>query len=105
LSLWVILIVARQTGKLIDAFIHSKPHPQQGFRPALGIMRLGKTYGEHRLEKAAKLALEYKFTRLRQIDELLKKGLDKQEQNETGTVLNTAQVRGQDYYAERIVLP
>ena len=95
--------IGPSTGKLIDDIIHSKPHPQQGFRPAMGLLRLGKSYGEKRLEKASELALRHKLNRVRQIDELLKKGLDKQEQKETGTVLNRDNIRGKSYYTERMV--
>jgi transposase len=35
----------------------SRPHPQQGFRSCLGIMRLGKRYGDARLEAACQRAL------------------------------------------------
>jgi len=95
--------IGSSTGKLIDDIIHSKPHPQQGFRPAMGILRLGKSYGEERLEKASELALKHKLRRTGQINELLKKGLDKQEQKETGTVQNRDNIRGKSYYAERMV--
>jgi len=35
----------------------SRPHPQQGFRSCLGIIRLGKSYGDERLEAACQRAL------------------------------------------------
>jgi transposase len=88
-------------GKLIEKIIHSKVHPQQGFRPALGLLRLGNTYGKDRLEAASSLALQHNLTRVSQINEVLKKGLDKTPQNETGTVENRNNIRGQDYYYER----
>ena len=36
--------------------IQARAHPQQGFRAALGILRLGKRYGEERLEAACRRA-------------------------------------------------
>ena len=87
-------------GTLVEKIIMTKTHPQQGFRPALGIMRLGKSYGNDRLEKAAELALTYNLTRVKQISEILKKGLDKNEsdQNDAGTVINKENIRGSHYY-------
>jgi beta-glucosidase-like glycosyl hydrolase len=40
--------------------MNSRAHPQQGFRSVLGIMGLGKTYGEERLEAACQRALDIK---------------------------------------------
>jgi transposase len=91
------------TGTLIEKIITSKIHPQQGFRPALGILRLGQTFGVQRLEAAAAVALKFNLNRVNQINEILKKGLDKTNpdaQQQTGTVPNTENVRGPLYYVE-----
>jgi transposase len=49
--------IGPHTGTLIDQVIQSKPHPEQGYRSALGIIRLEKTFGRDRVEKAAEKAL------------------------------------------------
>jgi transposase len=41
-----------QTAALVRRVLADRPHPEQGFRSCLGIMRLGKKYGEQRLEAA-----------------------------------------------------
>ncbi len=46
-----------QTEKLVATILNDRPHPEQGFRSCLGIMRLGKKYGQERLEKACGRAL------------------------------------------------
>lgn len=47
---------AEKTGPLtvqvVESIIRGRPHPQQGFRACLGLMRLGKEYGPERLEAA-----------------------------------------------------
>ncbi|MFW6254973.1 MAG: IS21 family transposase [Chitinivibrionales bacterium] len=91
------------TYRLIQKVIKKKFHPQQGFRPAVGILRLAKTYGEVRLEAAAEIALRYDFVRVAQIADLLKNGKDRSPQI-TDTVKNTAQTRGREYY-EQTTLP
>ncbi len=43
--------------KLVEAIIKSRPHPEQGFRSALGIIRLADRYGTERVEAACGRAL------------------------------------------------
>lgn len=87
-------------GILVEKIIMGKLHPQHGFRPALGIMRLGKTFGNDRLEHAAELALRYDLSRVAQLSDILKKGQDKRLDApvDTPTVHNTVNIRGRDYY-------
>jgi transposase len=77
-----ILDWASQTGQatksLIQAVIDSRPIPQQAYRTCLGILRLGKRYGEVRLENAAKRALFIGSIRYQSVESILKKGLDKE---------------------------
>jgi transposase len=65
------------TARLIEAILVSRPHPQQGFRSCLGIMRLGKTYGEDRLEAACNRALVIGGQSYRSVEAILKNGLDR----------------------------
>ncbi|MHC4397765.1 MAG: IS21 family transposase, partial [Planctomycetota bacterium] len=65
-----------QTATLIQAMIDSRPHPYQAFRACLGVMRLGKNYGEERLEKASARALAIGAFSYRSVESILKKGLD-----------------------------
>jgi transposase len=88
------------THQLIVKIIKTKFHPQQGFRPAVGVLRLGKQYGDERLEAAAAIALEFNFVRVQQISDLLKNGMDK-ECKFTVTVSNKTQIRGRHYYAQQ----
>jgi transposase len=48
------------TAELFDRIIASKPHPEQGFRTCLGVIRLGEVYGKPRLEAVAQRALQHK---------------------------------------------
>lgn len=73
---------ARQTGpsmaKLAEAILASRPHPEQGFRSCLGIIRLGERYGTDRLEAAATRALAIRSYSYRSVESILRTGLDKQ---------------------------
>jgi transposase len=64
------------TGMLVAAIMASRPHPEQGFRSCLGIMRLGRRYGEARLEAACARALAIRGHSYRSVESILKAGLD-----------------------------
>jgi transposase len=64
------------TSRLVEAILGSRAHPQQGFRSCLGIMRLGKPYGTDRLEKACARALALGALGYRNVESILKNGLD-----------------------------
>jgi len=87
------------TRNLIEKVIKSKFHPQQGFRPAMGILRLSKTYSESRLENAAELALKFGFVRVRQISDLLKHGMDKKDQ--PTVCVENKNSRGKTYFVQQ----
>jgi transposase len=39
-------------GRVVSEILRSRPHPEQGYRACLGLMRLGRRYGDDRLEAA-----------------------------------------------------
>jgi transposase len=91
-----------KTKKLVSAILDSKPHPEQGFRSCLGIMRLGKRYGAERLEAASARALAIKAFSFRRVESILKSGLDQQElfseEPEPDAPPSHRNVRGNGYY-------
>jgi len=66
------------TAQLVQAIMASRPHPEQGFRSCLGILRLGEHYGAERVEAAAKRALVIQAFSYRSMESILKTGLDRQ---------------------------
>jgi transposase len=73
---------ARQSGgataEVVESLMASRAHPQQGFRPCLGILRLGQQCGADRLEAACARALATRAISYRSIASILKTGLDRQ---------------------------
>jgi transposase len=65
------------TARIVEAILASRAHPQQGFRSCLGIMRLGKEYGQERLEAACTRAMAIGGTSFKSIQAILKSGLDR----------------------------
>jgi transposase len=92
--------IGLHTGKLIERIIQSKSHPEQGFRPARGIIRLGEMYGNKRLETACAIAGQFGLLRVREIHAILKNGRDRifDIPDESRTVKHTENIRGKSYY-------
>jgi transposase len=44
--------IGPQTRFLVQAILAERVHPERGYRSCLGILRLGKRYGDARLEAA-----------------------------------------------------
>ncbi|MCP4714662.1 MAG: IS21 family transposase, partial [Deltaproteobacteria bacterium] len=95
------------TKKLAAEIINSKPHPQQGYRACLGILRLGdKRYGRERLEAACSRALAIQSYSYKSVESILKKGLDQQplvtDSPKTQVTPTTHDnIRGKDYYRQK----
>jgi len=52
--------VLLHTGKVVAKVLERKPHPEQGYRACLGIIRLEKQYTQERVEAACKRAFMFK---------------------------------------------
>ncbi len=65
-----------ETAKIVRRILESRPHPEQGFRACLGIMRLGKKYGEQRLEAACGRALHLGSLSYRTVKNILSSGVE-----------------------------
>ena len=86
---------------MIATVLATKRHPEIGYRACLGIMRLGKTYSNERLEAASKRALELGACSYQSLKSILKRSLDRQtslslEPERTGP--RHENVRGAQYF-------
>jgi transposase len=89
------------TAKLIERILGARSHPQQAFRPCLGIMRLGKRYTPERLEAACRRALAINSPSYKSVESILKNGLDQQPLPKTQAALPAIKhpnVRGPEYF-------
>ena len=72
---------AAQTGPhtvaLIEHVLGARRHPEQSYRTCLGILRLGKSYGDDRLEAACQHALTLGTYAVRSLESSLKHRLDR----------------------------
>ena len=79
----------------------SRRHPQQAYRSCLGILRLGKAYGDARLEGACRRALILGSHSYKSIASILKHRLDDKplaEQQELALPEDHDNIRGPSYY-------
>lgn len=92
-----------QTAALVAGVLADRPHPEQGFRACLGILRLGRRYGAARLEAACTRAVVLGAFRYRSVESILRHGLDQQPLPDAVPVVSLpgpahANVRGPGYY-------
>ena len=96
---------AEQTGEhtaeVIELILSRKAHAQQGFRSALGILRLAKTYSPERLEAACQKALSLDMCSYRSIASLLKSGLESRslDSDINPITIQHSYIRGSQYYS------
>jgi transposase len=97
------------TGALIEHVIRSKPHPEQGYRSALGILRLSGKHGAQRLERACEKAFAIHSPSYKTIKTMLEQRMEgvplrgeasRRSADEDGLAdaLGAANVRGSNYY-------
>jgi transposase len=90
-----------ETARVVETILISRPHPQQGFRACLGLMRLGKEYGDDRLEAACGRALATGAVGFKSIESMLKGGRDKQPlapKSPEHPPVEHDNIRGPEYY-------
>ena len=69
--------IGPSTAGLVAAILTSRPHPEQGYRACLGILRLERQYGAERLEAACDRGLDIGARSYGSIQSILKNGLDR----------------------------
>jgi transposase len=96
--------IGPSAGELVTAILADRPHPEQGYRSCLGILRLGKQYGDARLEAACARAHRVRARSYRHVESILKNGLDRVEdrsarnKNRQPSLPLHENLRGSDYY-------
>jgi transposase len=87
---------------LCGAILADRPHPEQGFRSCLGILRLAKKYGDARVESACARCFAAHARSYRSVESVLRLRLDSQPVLEadadTTPAVDHENVRGPDYF-------
>ena len=97
--------VGPQTAALVEQILASRPHPEQGYRSCLGLLRLTKQYGPDRVEAASGRAVAVGARSYRHVEAMLKHGLDRLPLDTTDASAprpGHANVRGPAYYQQEL---
>ncbi len=90
------------TARVVSEIMASRPHPEQGFRSCMGVMRLGERHGAARLEAACLRAERLGSYRYKTIKNILSAGLDQlalEEEVSSGKApAMHDNIRGSEYY-------
>ena len=92
--------IGPSTSALVDIILRERPHPEQGFRSCIGILRHLKAYGRERLEAACGRALEIRSYSYRSVTSILKNNLDRKRRASAADEPAIAHdnIRGPRYY-------
>lgn len=92
--------IGPHTKQLTEIILASRNYPQQAYRTLLGILRLGKSYTDQRLEAACGRAVAIGAKSFRSVESILKNGLDQREIHEEkpSPPVKHDNIRGSKYY-------
>jgi len=96
--------IGPHTQKLLTFILENRPHPEQGYRSCLGILRLKDRYTPERLEAACARALAVKAYSYKNVESILKNGLDQKPLESSSSsqtclpLLEHENLRGRQYY-------
>jgi transposase len=95
-------VIGPSTAALTTLILESRPHPEQGFRACLGILRLARHYGAVRLEAACTRGLDIGARSYGSINSILQHGLDRRPPPRAAEApelpLEHSNIRGPRYY-------
>ena len=95
--------IGPNTEKLVTHILENKPHPQQGFRSCLGIIRLGKVYSQERLEAACAYALSIRGFFYKSVESILKNGIDQKQHSSANNRKTTPSYPTSQHPGKRIL--
>jgi transposase len=94
-------LIGPATAALCDLILERRPHPEQGFRSCLGILRLARSFGIARLEAAASRAIEFGALTYGSVRSILDHKLDRHAARQPaadGAPILHSNIRGSRYY-------
>ena len=85
---------------LVERMMRDRPHPEQGYRSAMGILSLAPRYGLPRLDAACERALTINAITYSSVSSILKSGLDRErpQADQAAPTPAHANIRGSSYY-------
>lgn len=92
--------IGPSTAILIDVILRDRPHPEQGFRSCLGILRLARSHGPEPLEAACDRALVINARTMTSVKSILQNRLDgrRPEEPTEAPPIAHANIRGPQFF-------
>ena len=92
--------IGPKTAELVSEIMRRKPHPEQGFRASLGVIRLRSRYPDDRIERACARALAHRAISYRSVEAILRHHLDRvaDDAAQTPPLPRHGNIRGAHYY-------
>lgn len=86
--------------EMIEKLLEKGNYPEQSYKVCLGVISLSKKYGEGRVDRACKRALEFHYYSYKAVKNILEKGLDKIEEAQLfqPELPEHENIRGSEYY-------
>jgi len=94
-------LVGPATSALCELILERRPHPEQGFRSCIGILRLARPFGVARLEAAAARAIEIGALTYGSVRSIIDHKLDRHaayQHAADGVPILHSNIRGSRYY-------
>jgi transposase len=94
-------LIGPATAALCELILEARPHPEQGFRACLGVVRLAGPFGVERLESAAERAIDIGARTYGSVKSILDNNLDRRPARKRatdGTPILHSNIRGSRYY-------
>lgn len=85
---------------VVERILADKPHPEQGYRSCMALIRTAKAYGHERTEAACGRALAIGSPTRKSVEAILKRGLDRVPlaDEKTPNIVVHENIRGGDYF-------
>ena len=90
--------IGDDTAALVEIILRSRPHPEQGFRSCIGILRLVQRYDAERLDAACARALALGTRSYSSVAAILKNAQDRKPREPEQPSLSHENIRGPGYY-------
>ena len=92
-------------GRVVTEVLRRRPHPEQGYRACLGLMRLGRSYGAERLESACARAEKLRSYSYRTVKNILASAQDRlplEDEPSAASPPSHKNIRGSEYYDQEV---
>jgi transposase len=90
--------IGDDTAALVEIILRSRPHPEQGFRSCVGILRLAQRYDAERLDGACARALALGTRSYGSVAAILKNARENKPTDPEQPSLLHENIRGSGYY-------